>query len=358
MKIISTFVHGYNDLSINLPDIAKPSLLVINNSKQKVYSYIFPRNPDDFKKYKNLIAGSTPLKNSKSFKKLPRFGFTGISKCGDKIYCASWNSVYQINLKNYKLEKIISNNFMSDMHGIYVNKKYIIHALTCKDTIVFSDLNGKIIKYFSINKKLEIEKNKNLEKTDWRFVSKQFKGSTGYFHFNYLYLDKDILWITCRNINAFILVNLKTMTAEIKTMNLSTPALMHDGIHYNKKIYLTSIDAKIIIAQNSKRNLIQHNREKVDNIKIYNRDLITSIIRLNKETIGSNPNWCRGIKVLDNIAYVTIDGRYDTELKFSIIKFDLKKKKLIKKFNFFWNEIDNEQLIRYCTGFDLILSKK
>ena len=52
MKIISTFVHGYNDLSINLPDIAKPSLLVINNSKQKVYSYIFPRNPDDFKKYK------------------------------------------------------------------------------------------------------------------------------------------------------------------------------------------------------------------------------------------------------------------------------------------------------------------
>lgn len=357
MKIVTTFVHGYKDLSINLPDVPKPSLLVIEKKIKKTYSYLFPRNPMDFKNNQKLISGPMPFKTSKNFKKLPRFGFTGISHLGKKIYCASWNSIYEINQNNFKLNKIISNNLMSDMHGIHVDNKYIIHALTCKDTIVFSDFNGKIIKHFSINKKLEIKINKKLENIDWRFVSKQFKGSTGYFHFNYIYKDKNILWITCRNINAFILVNLKTMKAELKTMNLSTPALIHDGFHHQNKIYLTSIDAKIIIAQNSKKKIIQHNRENVENIKIYNRDLISEIVRLNKETIGREPNWCRGIKVLNNSAYLTIDGRYDTELKFSIIKFDLKNKKLLKKFSFFWREIDNEKLLRYCTGFDLVLLK-
>ena len=115
MKIIATFVHGYNDLSINLPDKAKPSLLLVNKNKKKVYSYIFPRNPDDFDKYKNLIEGISPLRSAKAFKKLPRFGFTGISKFGKKIYCASWNSIYQISLKNFKLQKIISNNLSIEL---------------------------------------------------------------------------------------------------------------------------------------------------------------------------------------------------------------------------------------------------
>ena len=357
MKIISTFVHGYNDLSINLPDKPKPSLLVISRNKKKVHSYLFPRNPDDFKMHKDLIVGKSPLKNAKIFKKLPRFGFTGISRLRNKIYCASWNSVYEINLKNFKLNKIISNNLMSDMHGIFTTKKFIIHALTCKDTIVFSDFNGKIIKHFTINKNLEINCKKNLEAIDWRFISKQFKGSTGYFHFNYLQLKGDNLWITCRNINSFIIVNLKTLKASLKTMNLSTPALMHDGVHYKNQIFLTSIDAKIIIAKTSNKNLTQHNREKVDKIEIYNRDLISRIIRLDKLSVGSVPNWCRGIKVLKDIAYVTIDGRYDTKLKFSIIKFDLKKEKLIKKIDFYWKEIEKEKLLRYCTGFDLLLVK-
>ena len=44
------------------------------------------------------------------------------------------------------------------------------------------------------------------------------------------------LWLTSRNLNSFIVVNLKKMKAELKTISLSTTALIHDGFHYKKNI--------------------------------------------------------------------------------------------------------------------------
>ena len=51
---------------------------------------------------------------------------------------------------------------MCDLHGIFVNKNFMVHILTAKDTIVFSDHNGKIINYFSIDKNLNVKKDRKL----------------------------------------------------------------------------------------------------------------------------------------------------------------------------------------------------
>ncbi len=356
MKKIISFVHGYHNLKKNIVDMKRPALLELEKKKITSHSFFFPRNPEDFFKNEEMIVGNMPNNNLGNFKKLPRFGFTGIANLKKKIFCGSWNGIYEIDSNNFKLKKIISNNLMSDIHGIDVKKEYLISVLTCKDTVVFTDFNGKILNHFTINKNLGIVKNKNLEKIDWRFVSKQFRGSTGFFHFNYIYQRNSAeLWLTSRNLNSFVVVNLRTMKAELRMMNLYSPVLVHDGFHYKSKIYLTSIDGKILIA-NENKNEVQKTAEKVQNYKIYNKDLNCEIIRLDKKLIGKIPNWCRGIKVRNNIAYVLIDGRYDTKLRFSLLEIDMNKKKLIRKVHYNWKKIDkSEKQIRYCSGFDLVI---
>lgn len=353
MKKIISFVHGYHNLKKNIIDRKRPALLEISKKKLITHSYHFPRNPDDFFKHESFITGVMPKSNLKNFKKLPRYGFTGISKLDDNIFCGSWNGIYKIDANNFKLKTIISNKLMSDIHGIHVTKGYIISVLTCKDTVVFTDFEGNIINHFTINKNLKIIKNKKLEKIDWRFISKQFRGSTGFFHFNHVYQKNEKeLWLTSRNLNSFIVVNLKKMKAELKTISLSTTALIHDGFHYKKKIYLTSIDGKILITEDNKKKTI----EKVDDYKLYNKGLSCELLRLNKETIGKDPNWCRGIKVKNNTAYVLIDGRYDTKLRFSLLEINLKTKKLLKTTHYDWKYFQkNEKAIRYCSGFDIII---
>ena len=151
MKKIISFVHGYHDLKKNLVDIKRPALLEVIKKKVITHNFFFPRNPEDFFKYKEFISGSMPNKNLDNFNKLPRYGFTGISYFKNRIFCGSWNGIYEINAKNFKLKKIISNKLMSDIHGIDVNRDYLISVLTCKDTIVFTDFDGKIINHFTIN---------------------------------------------------------------------------------------------------------------------------------------------------------------------------------------------------------------
>ena len=362
MKKIISFVHGYHDLAQSYDDKPRPCLKVIENQNILTFSYPFLRSPEDFFINKRLISGKLPNTNEPNFKKLPRFGFKGIGNNRGYIYCASHNAIYQIETKNFSLKKVITNQLMNNIHGICVTSKFIIHTLASKDTVVFTDFNGKIINHFSINMKLEVFKDKNLEKHDWRFISKQRRGPTGFFHFNYVSLQKkDYLYLTCRNINSLIVVNLKTMKAELKTMSMHTPALIHDGVRYKNKLYFTSIDGKIIIAEEPKKNVIQYDRERVPKQNIYNNNLITNLIRIDKKLIGKNPNWCRGIAIKNDIAYVLIDGRYDTKLQFSMIELSLKTKKIRNKIDFSRNVIEknknNHKKLRYCTGFDIILIK-
>ena len=76
-----SFVHGYTDLKFNLIKEKLPALWTIDSKKNsKVFPYVFPRNVSDFYEYKDVISGSMPLANAENFKKLPRFGLTGIGQ--------------------------------------------------------------------------------------------------------------------------------------------------------------------------------------------------------------------------------------------------------------------------------------
>lgn len=352
-KIAVSFVHGYHDLNINLPEDERPALWVVSNEKQAFFNYPFPRNPEDFVKLQKYIVGEMPFTNAPTFKKLPRFGLTGLGQTKESIFAGSWNAVYKINKQNYQLESIITNHLMNDMHGIYVDEEILVTVLTSKDTVVISNHNGEILNYFSINNELKVEVKPNINNVDWRFVSKQFRGSTGYWHFNFVQKIGNEIWLTARNANAFVVVDLTTYKAKLRLMNLCTPALIHDGIYKNDKYYFTSIDGKVLISEYYQNGTITA-RENAGNMTLYNRDLVTAIIRLNETSLGREPNWCRGIEVIENTCYVTIDGRYDTDLSFGLLALKEDTQEIIFNKRLKWSEIGRESDIRYVTGFDVL----
>ena len=164
-KIVVSFVHGYKDLNYRIDNEKLPALWVHQSSNQSfVYKYPFPRNVSDFYNYKSIISGNMPLQSAEDFKKLPRFGLTGLVQYKNYLYAGSWNGVYEISKYDLSLKRIITNNMMNDMHGIWVDENFIITILTGKDTIVLSDFNGKIIDHFTIANDLTVFKNPDLEK--------------------------------------------------------------------------------------------------------------------------------------------------------------------------------------------------
>ena len=183
--IVVAFVHGYQNLSLFLPDEERPSLWVNRpDGSSEVMNYPFPRNPGDFVAMRELIKGDSTDNNIPDFAKLPRFGLTGISEAGEYLFAGSWNGVYKIKKSDFGLEEIISNRLMMDIHGIWADDEEILTVLTSKDTLVITDHDGNVKHHLSIDRELNVFHDEKLNDYDWRFVSKQFRGATGFWHFN------------------------------------------------------------------------------------------------------------------------------------------------------------------------------
>lgn len=353
-NIVVSFVHGYEDQDLRISGEDRPALLKIANGKSRVYKYVFPRNPADFGNIGHVLSGTRPLESARDFKKLPRFGFTGLRKYGGCFYAGSYNGVYEIDAATLELRRIISNELMSNPHGISVDGNGIITILTSKDTLVLSDFDGNIIDHYMISNDLTVHKDEKLPEIDWRFISKQFTGSCGYWHFNYVQRFGSEIWLTSRSASCFVVLNLKTRKAHLRLMNLLTPVLLHDGLFCDGKYYFTSIDGKIVIAEDGNlANRSQRTKESVDNLDLYNRDLVADVIRLSETELARKPNWCRGLACKDGIIYVTIDGRYDTELSFGVIGLKDGEKIVLNK-RLHWSEVGSTSQLRYVTGFDIL----
>ena len=345
-----SFVHAYDDF-YKPEENELPALWLLKENSSVVKRYPFPRNVTDFHELKAKITGTMPLEGVKNFEKLPRFGLTGLSSNGDYLYAGSWNAVYEIDKKNFELSRIISNNLMNDMHGIWVDENLIITTLTGKDTIVISDHDGNVIEHFTIQRDLSVHCDKTIEEIDWRFLSKQYRGATGIWHFNYVQKFDNEIWLTSRNLNSFIVVNLDTKKAFIRTMNHKTVILLHDGLRHNDEFFFTSIDGKIIIATDASIASFE-TREQIAEIQNFSRDMICEIIRLEETNLQRQPNWCRGIACNDDRMYVSIDGRYDTDLSFGVYGLRRDNTEIFKN-RLKWEQIGDVKNLKYVTGFDL-----
>ena len=346
-----SFVHAYQDDDYKIDTENLPALWIHEYDQQRIINYPFPRNLTDFEKYKDYIYGNMPLLGAENFKTLPRFGLTGLSQTKQFLYAGSWNAVYEIKKTDYSLNRIISNSMMNDCHGIWVEEDLIITVLTGKDTIVISNHDGLVVDHFTVSNDLSFYKHKELENIDWRFLSKQFRGATGLWHFNYVQKFGNEIWLTSRNLNSFLVFDLKSRKSWIRTMNHKTVSLLHDGVFYKNEFFFTSIDGKIIIsADAATANFFT--REETDEIWRFTRDMVCEVIRLEDTELGKQPNWCRGIACKDDEMFITIDGRYGSELSFGLLGLKRNGKKTFEK-RLYWSDIGAKNDLRYVTGFDV-----
>ena len=184
---IVSFVHGYED-SVQENDVReRPALVALGEQSRNIHRYPFPRNRQDFKNplLSGMFLGEEPQQVGPDFEKLPRFGFTGLTGDNDFIYAGSWNGVYKINRQNLELEGIITNRLMMDLHGITTYKGLIYSVLTAKDTVVITGQDGLVKDWFSVGRDLKVSKMDDILSVDWRFISKQMRGTAGYWHFNH-----------------------------------------------------------------------------------------------------------------------------------------------------------------------------
>ena len=101
----------------------------------------------------------------------------------------------------------------------------------------------------------------------------------------------------------------------------------------------------------------EHNpREAIDQIHLYTRDLVSCEIRLSQTEFGREPNWCRGIDCDGPIIYVTIDGRYGSDLSFGLLALDAEGR-VHGEHRLRWAAVGDETRIRYVTGFDVAVDR-
>ena len=357
-RVFASLVHGYFDESNPRNLSAHPALaeVDIRTGGVRISSFPFPRTPRDFRQLAADFAGSLPNKDEPNFQRMPRFGLTGLSSSGGNLYAGSWNAVFQFD-ENLSLKRVISHRLMSDLHGIAVHGDEIFSVLTGKDAVVICDLDGEVLESLVINRDLSISSGMGLEEVDWRFVTKQFRGSTGWWHFNYVRVFGDEIWLTSRNASSVVVVDRRERTASMRLLNHMTPVLIHDGVAHQGSVFFTSVDGKIIEAQTSETAEFV-SQELAPNRELLNRDLETRVVRLRDTGLGREPNWCRGLDVSDGTIVVGIDGRYDQGAVACGVVALSRVDSAVREVRIESKHFEDSENLRYVTVFDLLFDNR
>jgi hypothetical protein len=238
---------------------------------------------------------------------LRKFGYMGFKIYKNKIYACAYKSIHVINLKTFKLEKILINDLMYNLHSIDIHKNKIIFSsgFDNLEYIVICDLNSKIEKIYTLDKFLNFKKIQEPHKIKLRNI--QIKKSTsGPFHINHIQIYKKNILLTSRQLSAMIVINPKNK-AYILAKKSPTSTSWHDGKIINKNIYFTSINSKIFIYKN-------FNLKDLSNEKLIQFD------------VDPTHSWCRGIEKYKDFIYTSNKGLYGYS-HFELLKLNIKNNK-------------------------------
>jgi len=361
-KILISFVHGYRYDDIKIRREKLPCLITLDvktGAPFGIHNLPFPRTPGDFFKEETseLIRGEPPLPRQKmEFKKLPRFGVMGMDQDSSMVYAATWNGVYEIQKDQMRVRSFLSHRLINDPHGICVSKGKLYSVLTALDLVVITEIkSGKILDYFSVDRNLKIVREPQILKYDWRFISKQHRGAVGNWHFNFVRVSGDKIYLTSRLTSSVLEVDYLSNNVALRTVCWDTPVMIHDGrLFKDGNLVFTSVDGKILIAKpaGKLKSGISSMSEKSFH-KHMKRDLVNVSIRLGA-LLGREINWCRGIEDCDGDYITTLDGRYDQSRPFFNIAFVNKESKKVKCVKIPYSMVDFPEQIRYMTGFSVL----
>lgn len=313
------------------------------------HAALFPRVPADFRKMPDLV-GELPLTDEVGFHRLPRFGCTGLCRHGDYAYMGSWNGIYKVGIENLECAGFFTNRMMCDLHGIWVDDEGFMTTMPGKDTVVMTGFDGRVIDHFTVGQDLSVYRDPRLMTVDWRFLSKQYRGSTGWWHFNYVQKVGDEIWLTSRNSSCFLVVNKERTKARLRTVNWGEPVLMHDGRLIDGKFYATSINGLV---------LVMWEDEAVLDFTDFNRDLMGQFYLISRKSEIPGEvhlvDWCRGIDVRGKRFFTNVEGRYGEATGFKVIggEIDIERQR-IENIKVVSVIRPPDEGVDYLTGFDVL----
>jgi hypothetical protein len=274
-------------------------------------------------------------------------GLRGLFEYQHQIYVATWNAVYIVSKASLEVENCISHEWMSDLHGIFVNQDGIWVTSSLPDALILYDFQGKpkaslwLSETFIYQPKIEVDKTK-----DWRLLGKDFRGFREY-HANNVEVKDQYVYLTGRGENSkgrvmrflksdFInKAKLEDDDLELMIQGLYGP---HDGTWNNGLYWVTETMNSSIAGINEKGKVIfrkkvyAKNEEKVGFNSL--KDLLRTIKKRIKRKGGKMvTHWTRGLSVNQNNIFVgqsTWAG--ETSSRARIVKLDKSTKEVTGTF--------------------------
>jgi len=251
------------------------------------------------------------------------FSFRGCTLAGDVFYTCNHSEILKIDKKSFNVIDRISSTVFNDLHHVDLINGKIAFASTGIDHIGFWE-DGEV----ELHSVLPEGEGRVLDKeVDYRKISTKPHMS----HPNYIFEIDGKTWIT-----RFQQKDAICLEEPDKRMDIGFER-PHDGLVVDGKVYFTTVNGSIVI----------FDAETQEKLEVHDLQSLYS-----QPKIG----WCRGIEVVGDYAYVGLsrvrktrslenlgfiaDGwnaMIDSVKKIPparIVKYDLKRRKIIKEMNF------------------------
>ena len=205
----------------------------------------------------------------------------------EKIYLCTSTELFVYSYPELKLLASVSYPFFQNLHHVLVHKEQVVVVSTGLDLIVFLDK----LSLEPVGFKHAMGKDpwhKYSQDVDYRkFVTLKPHES----HPNFAFPMNDALWVTRFNQKDAVAIDNMNDAISIDVERV------HDGYVHNEKVYFTSVNGCVAIADCRTRKLIE-------------------VIDLNEiENSGGPLGWCRGLLIEGDIAYVAFSKIRDTKAK-------------------------------------------
>jgi hypothetical protein len=198
-------------------------------------------------------------------------GLRGIYVYENLIYTSTWNKIVVLRLDTFEIIRTISHQWMSDLHGIFVNEDGIWVTSSLPDAVILYDFDGSPISALWLPETSLYEKRIQVNKSsDWRSRGKNYRGFLE-FHANHVEVKGDYVFITGRGqgkkegriirVDKRSFINGQNMDDGNITLfarNLHGP---HDGIWDSDKVWVTETLGSTLTSINGYGKVI--NRKKV-----------------------------------------------------------------------------------------------
>ncbi|MEM7369515.1 MAG: hypothetical protein AAF587_13010 [Bacteroidota bacterium] len=262
----------------------------------------------------------TPVKTKGGFNERIKPGLRGIYIYNYEIFVATWNTIFVLDVESLEIKRSFSHKWMSDLHGIFVDKDGVWVTSSLPDAMILYDFEGNpraamwVPETFLYAERAVVDKD-----MDWSQRGKEFRGFHD-FHANNVEVHGDTVYVTGRSstngrvarFKKDVFIEKGTVTdedIELFIKNLYGP---HDGIWVDGDLYLTETLGSTMAKISPKGKVDFRIKVKVEETEVDPRkkSAIKQLKKVVANTIKGRPtldkttHWTRGLAVTTDHFYV------------------------------------------------------